>query len=130
MRDHATGADLDDVVENTSAGACFSPDGRFVVYTTMDDAWRPDSVWLHEVGTDATADVRLFHEPDERYWVGAGFTRSEHDLVIDVGSSITTEEYLVPASDLRTPPRSIWPRREGVEYSATHAVVGLSLIHI
>ncbi|WP_454150276.1 S9 family peptidase [Microbacterium lacticum] len=124
VRDLATGADLDDVVENTSAGACFSPDGRFVVYTTMDDAWRPDSVWLHEVGTDATADVRLFHEPDERYWVGAGFTRNEHYLVIDVGSSITTEEYLVPASDLRTPPRSIWPRREGVEYSATHAVVG------
>ncbi|MBF9335884.1 S9 family peptidase [Microbacterium lacticum] len=124
VRDLATGADLDDVVENTSAGACFSPDGRFVVYTTMDDAWRPDSVWLHEVGTDATADVRLFHEPDERYWVGAGFTRSEHYLVIDVGSSITTEEYLVPASDLRTPPRSIWPRREGVEYAATHAVVG------
>ncbi|WP_454141725.1 S9 family peptidase [Microbacterium lacticum] len=124
VRDLATGADLDDVVENTPAGACFSPDGRFVVYTTMDDAWRPDSVWLHEVGTDATADVRLFHEPDERYWVGAGFTRSEHYLVIDVGSSITTEEYLVPASDLRTPPRSIWPRREGVEYSATHAVVG------
>ena len=101
----------------------FSPDGRFIVYTTMDDAWRPDTVWLHEVGTDASADVRLFHEPDERYWVGAGFTRSERYLVIDVGSSITTEEYLVPASDLRREPRSIWPRREGVEYSATHAVV-------
>ncbi|MEZ5213902.1 MAG: hypothetical protein R2692_03555 [Microbacterium sp.] len=65
----------------------------------------------------------FFHEPDERYWVGAGFTRSERYLVIDVGSSITTEEYLVPASDLRQEPRSIWPRREGVEYSATHAVV-------
>ena len=123
VRDLQTGADLDDVVENTSAGACFSPDGRFIVYTTMDDAWRPDTVWLHEVGTDASADVRLFHEPDERYWVGAGFTRSERYLVIDVGSSITTEEYLVPASDLRREPRSIWPRREGVEYSATHAVV-------
>ena len=123
VRDLQTGADLDDVVENTSAGACFSPDGRFIVYTTMDDAWRPDTVWLHEVGTDASADVRLFHEPDERYWVGAGFTRSERYLVIDVGSSITTEEYLVPASDLRGEPRSIWPRREGVEYSATHAVV-------
>ena len=123
VRDLQTGADLDDVVENTSAGACFSPDGRFIVYTTMDDAWRPDTVWLHEVGTDASADVRLFHEPDERYWVGAGFTRSERYLVIDVGSSITTEEYLVPASDLRREPRSIWPRRGGVEYSATHAVV-------
>nr|WP_204964957.1 S9 family peptidase [Microbacterium dextranolyticum] len=123
VRDLATGDDLADIVEGTAAGACFSPDGRFVVYTTVDDAWRPDTVWLHEVGTDASADVRLFHEPDERYWVGAGFTRSEQYLVIEAGSSITTEEYLVPASDLRAEPRSIWPRREGVEYSTTHAIV-------
>jgi len=124
IRDLATGEDLPDTVENTSSGACFSPDGRYVIYTTVDDAWRPDTVWLHEVGTDADADVRLFHEPDDRFWVGAGFTRSEKYLVIEAGSSITTEEYLVPASDLRAEPRSIWPRREGVEYSATHAVVG------
>ncbi len=123
IRDLASGTDLPDVIENTSSGATFSPDGRFVVYTTVDDAWRPDTVWLHEVGTDAAADVTLFHEPDERYWVGAGFTRSERYLMIDVGSSITSEEFLVPADDLRTPPRVIWPRREGVEYSATHAVI-------
>lgn len=123
VRDLATGADRPDVIAGTAAGACFSPDGRFIVYTTVDDAWRPDTVWLHEVGTDAADDARLFHEPDERYWVGAGFTRSEHYLVIEAGSSITTEEYLVPADDLRAEPRSIWPRREGVEYSATHAVV-------
>ena len=76
IRDLVTGADLPDVVTDTSSGACFSPDGRHVVYTTVDDAWRPDTVWLHEVGTDAESDVQLHHEPDERYWVGAGFTRS------------------------------------------------------
>ena len=76
IRDLATGADLPDVVTDTSSGACFSPDGRHVVYTTVDDAWRPDTVWLHEVGTDAESDVQLHHEPDERYWVGAGFTRA------------------------------------------------------
>ncbi|MBF4561855.1 S9 family peptidase [Microbacterium sp. VKM Ac-2870] len=123
IRDLVTGETLPDVVENTSSGAGFSPDGRHIVYTTVDDAWRPDTVWLHEVGTASADDVRLFHEPDERYWVGAGFTRSEKYLVIEVGSSITTEEYLVDAADLRAEPRSIWPRREGVEYSATHAVV-------
>ncbi|GAA3899524.1 S9 family peptidase [Microbacterium invictum] len=123
IRDLSTGTDLADVVPNTSAGASFSPDGRFVVYTTMDDAWRPDTVWLHEVGTDAAADQQLFHEPDERYWVGAGFTRSDKYLMIGVGSSITSEEFLVPADDLRAQPRSVWPRREGVEYESTHAVV-------
>ncbi|QLD13201.1 S9 family peptidase [Microbacterium oleivorans] len=123
LRDVATGENLPDEIPGTFAGASISPDGRFVVYSTVDDAWRPDSVWLHEIGTDPATDERLFHEPDERYWVGAGFTRSDRYLVIEVGSSITSEELLVPADDLRSEPRSVWPRREGVEYSASHAVV-------
>jgi len=123
VRDLSTGSDLADEIPNTSSGAVFSPDGRFVVYTTVDEAWRPDTVWLHEVGTPASDDRRLFHEPDERYWVGAGFTRSDRYLVIEVGSSITSEELLVDAGDLTAAPRPVWPRREGVEYSATHAVV-------
>ncbi|MDJ1114985.1 S9 family peptidase [Microbacterium dauci] len=124
IRDLATGADFDDVIEGTFSGAVFSPDGRHVVYTTVDDAWRPDTVWLHEVGTAAESDRKIFTEPDERYWVGAGFTRSDRYLVIGVGSSITSEEYLVDAADLTAEPRSVWPRREGVEYSLTHAVIG------
>ncbi len=123
IRDLVTGEDLPDVIENTFSGAVFSPDGRTVVYTTVDDAWRPDTVWVHEVGTDAASDRAIFTEPDERYWVGAGFTRSDRYLVIGVGSSITSEEFLVPADDLTAEPRSVWPRREGVEYSLTHAVV-------
>jgi oligopeptidase B len=123
VRDLATGADLPDEIPGTFAGATFSPDGRFIVYSTVDDAWRPDTVWLHELGTPVADDVRLFHEPDERYWVGAGFTRSERYLVIEVGSSITSEEWLVDAADLRAEPRVVWPRREGVEYETSHVVV-------
>jgi oligopeptidase B len=123
VRDLRTGDALPDVIPGTFAGASLSPDGRFVVYTTVDDAWRPDTVWLHELGTPVDSDARLFHEPDERYWVDAGFTRSERFLVIGVGSSITSEEWLVDASDLRAEPRVVWPRREGVEYDSSHAVV-------
>lgn len=123
VRDLTSGRNLADEIPGTFAGATLSPDGRYIVYTTMDDAWRPDTVWLHEIGTDAASDEQLLHEPDERYWVGAGFTRSDRYLVIEVGSSITTEEFLVPADDLRADPRSVWPRRDGVEYSLSHAVV-------
>jgi oligopeptidase B len=123
VRDLVSGVDLTDEIPGTFAGATFSPDGRFIVYTTVDDAWRPDTVWLHEIGTPVSDDATLFTEPDERYWVGAGFTRSDRYLVIEVGSSITSEERLVPADDLRAEPRLVWPRREGVEYSSEHAVV-------
>lgn len=123
VRDLVTGVDLADEIPGTFAGASFSPDGRFVVYTTMDDAWRPDTVWLHEIGTPVDEDARLFHEADERFWVGAGFTRSDRYLVIGVGSSITSEEWIVDADDLRAEPRVVWPRTEGVEYDSDHAVV-------
>ncbi|MGZ0711227.1 S9 family peptidase (plasmid) [Coraliomargarita sp. W4R53] len=123
VRNLVTGETLPDEIPGTGAGAGFSPDGRFIVYSTMDDAWRPDTIWLHELGTPLEDDTKLFHEPDERYWVGAGFTRSDRYLVIGLGSSITSEEWLVDADDLRGEPRVVWPRREGVEYDSEHAVV-------
>lgn len=123
VRDLVTGDLLPDEIPNTG-GAFFTPDGTGILYTTLDDSWRPDSLWLHRLGTPVADDVRIFHEPDERFWLGAGITRSRRFLVIAVGSSITSEEHLVDLSgDLTTPPRLVWPRRQGVEYSLEHAVV-------
>nr|WP_274637547.1 S9 family peptidase [Microbacterium bovistercoris] len=131
VRDLRTGEDLPDTIEGTFAGATFSPDGGFVVYTTVDEAWRPDTVWLHELGTPVADDATLFHEPDEKFWVGAGFTRSEKYLVIGLGSSVTSEEWLVDAADLRAAPRVVWPRSEGVEYECDHAIVdGQDVLYI
>ncbi|MDZ8171280.1 S9 family peptidase [Microbacterium xanthum] len=123
VRDIASGELLPDEIPDTFAGASFSPDGRYIVYTTVDDAWRPDTVWLHELGTPVSEDRKLHHESDERYWVGAGFTRSERYLVIEAGSSITSEQWTLPADDLGAEPRVVWPRAEGVEYDLSHAVV-------
>ncbi len=123
VRDLERGEDLPDEIANTAAGADFSPDGASILYTTLDDAWRPDTLWRHVIGTDADADVRVFHEPDERFWLGAGFTRSERYLVISVGSSTTSEVHLLDADALEGEPRVVWPRAEGVEYGIDHAVI-------
>ncbi len=123
VRDLETGVTLDDEIPNTG-GAFFTPDGTGILYTTRDDAWRPDTLWLHRLGTPVSDDITLFHEPDEKFWLGAGITRSRRYLVIGVGSSVTSEEYLVDlAGDITAEPRTVWPRREGVEYSLEHAVV-------
>lgn len=122
VRDLHSGENLPDEIPGTS-GSFFTPDGEGIIYTTVDDSWRPDTLWLHRLGTPQSDDVRLFHEPDERFWLGAGITRSRRYLVIGVGSSITSEEYLVDVSDLTSAPRIVWPRREGVEYTVDHTVV-------
>ena len=124
IRNIATGeVSAIDEISNTAGGAFFSLDGAFVFYCTMDDAWRPDTVWRHERGTHAATDVKVFAEPDDRYWVGVGRTRSRRFLTIEVGSKITSETLLLDASDPTGEFRPVWPRVEGVEYDVEHAVV-------
>ncbi|MCJ1715959.1 S9 family peptidase [Curtobacterium sp. VKM Ac-2922] len=124
VRDLTTGDDLADVVENTGAGATFDPSGRYVFYPTVDDSWRPDRIWRHTVGTPASADVVVFEEPDDRYWVGVGVTRSSQYIVIELGSKITSEAWILDAADPTGDFHVVWPRREGVEYEIEHAIVG------
>ncbi|SDS00823.1 oligopeptidase B Serine peptidase. MEROPS family S09A [Paraoerskovia marina] len=123
VRDLTTGEDLADEVPGTFPGATFSPDGRYVFYPTVDDAWRPHRIWRHEVGTPAGDDVIVFEEPDDRYWVGVGLSRSRRYLQIELGSKITSESWILESDDPTGDFRVVWPRREGVEYTVEHAVL-------
>lgn len=123
FKDLRTGELLPDEVAETAPGATWSLDGTHVFYQTVDESWRPDTVWRHRLGTAPDADVKVFHEPDERYWVSVVSTRSEKFLMIWVGSKITTEGWVLESDNPEGEFRVILPRREGVEYSAEHAVV-------
>ena len=117
-----TGELLDEYIADTAGGAVWSADAQHVFYQTVDAAWRPDTVWRHDFGTDGP-DVKVFHEPDERYWVGMGSTRSDRYLVIGAGSKVTSEVYVLDAHDPTGEFRSVAPRVDGVEYSVEHAVI-------
>jgi oligopeptidase B len=124
VRDLATGIDSAvDVIPGTAPGVQFSLDGRHLYYSTVDESWRPDTVWRHEVGTTPSSDVVVFTEPDDRYWVGIGTTRSRRYLAIEVGSKITSEIRLLDQDDPDGAFQVVWPRVEGVEYDVEHAVV-------
>ncbi|MFG1796877.1 S9 family peptidase [Nocardia sp. NPDC049149] len=123
FKDLRTGQLLPDAIAETAPGATWSLDGTHVFYQTVDESWRPDTVWRHRLGSPTVADVKVFHEPDERYWVSITSTRSEKYLMIWVGSKITTEGWVLESDDPEGEFRVILPRREGVEYSAEHAVV-------
>ena len=123
VRDLATGEDLEDEVRDTAPGALFAPDGEHIFYLTVDEAWRPWRVWRHRLGTPGSADVIVFEEPDERYWVGVGLSRSKKYLQIELGSKVTSESWLLESDDPTGEFRLVWPRREGVEYTVEHAVL-------
>ncbi|HEY8589937.1 MAG TPA: S9 family peptidase [Naasia sp.] len=122
VRDLTTGEDLPDVVEGTAPGAVLAPDGRTVYYTTVDEAWRPDTVWRHSIGGTGEDEV-VFREPDERFWLGIGLTRSRRFLLLELESKVTSEIHLLDTGAPEAGFRVVWPRRPGVEYSVSHAVL-------
>ncbi|GAA3298169.1 S9 family peptidase [Dactylosporangium vinaceum] len=120
IKDLRTGEDLPDVIEDVFYGSAWAADGSTLFYTRVDEAWRPYRVLRHSLGSGSTDDAIVFEEPDERFWVSIELTRSERFLLIDVNSKVTSEVLVIPADAPLTEPRSIAPRRQGVEYSVEH----------
>jgi oligopeptidase B len=120
IRDLVTGETAADEIPGTFYGCAWSADGSTLFYTTVDDAWRPYRVWRHRLGTAATDDAIVIEEPDQRFSVGVGLTRSERFVAIGVSSSLTSEIWLLDAATPAAGPRVVLPRRQGVEYSVEH----------
>ncbi|WP_033339288.1 S9 family peptidase [Catenuloplanes japonicus] len=120
VKDLATGELLTDSVPEVSYGSAWSADGSVLFYMTVDDAWRPYRVWRHVIGTPTGDDAIVFEEPDERFWVGVGLTRSEKFVLIEASSKITSEVRAIPAHAPLGEPILIASRRQGVEYSVEH----------
>jgi oligopeptidase B len=115
---------LPDVIEGVLGGVTWDRAGENVYYSTVDESWRADKIWRHALGTAQAEDELVHHETDERFFVGLGRTRSDRFLVIAAGSKITSEYRVLDADDPDAGFRVFCERREGVEYSLDHAVIG------
>ncbi|MFI7426197.1 S9 family peptidase [Micromonospora sp. NPDC049836] len=120
IKDLSTGEVLPDEIPDTFYGTAWSTDASTLFYVTVDDAWRPNRVWRHAVGTPSSEDVVVHQEDDERFWVGVELTRSERFVVIDIHSKITSEVRVIPAGNPTGEPAVVAPRRQGVEYAVEH----------
>ncbi|WP_240541989.1 S9 family peptidase [Bifidobacterium sp. CP2] len=101
--------------------ACLTPDGRYVFWVEVDDAWRPCAVWRHKVGTPVEDDACVYREADERFWLGVGLSFDERNIVIGTGSKTTTEVLMLSADDPEGEFRAFIPRKDGVEYDVSFA---------
>ncbi len=123
----ATGRVLDTAVTETGYGLELSFDGGWLFHTRVDDAWRPHELWRHRVGSDASEDVLVHREDDERYWMGVGASRDDRWLLLGLGSRTTSEIWLLDATTPEAEFRCVAPRTEGLEYDV-EPVGGLLLI--
>ena len=129
IKDLRTGQDLADTVAGVFYSSAWSADASAVFYVTVDDSWRPDKVWRHIVGTEAAADLAVYTEADERFWLDVQLTRNQQAIQISVGSKLTTEVWLIDAHSPESAPVVVAPRNEGIEYQVEHAGDQLLIVH-
>lgn len=123
IKDLETGKLLDYHLTDIFYGATWAGED-YIFYQKVDDAWRPDTVWRHKVGTAQSDDVCVFTEADERFRVGVGSTRSEKYLIIAVGSPLTSEYWVLDMDNPEGEFEVLWERETGVEYDIDHVVRG------
>lgn len=120
LKDLTTGALLDQPIANTYYGAAWSSDRRCLLYTTLDDAKRPYRVYRHTVGSDPADDVLVYEESDPLFHLSVSQTRSCAYILIASHSNTTSEVRAIPADAPADAPRTLLPRRHGIEYTAHH----------
>jgi len=120
VRDLATGETIEEVTDRATYGCAWFDDSETFLYLVPDDAWRPYQVWRHRIGAPAGSDELVLEEPDERFWMGLGRTRSEAFVEIALGTKLVDEVHLLPAGEPTAAPRCVVPRSLGVEASVEH----------
>jgi oligopeptidase B len=129
IKDLETGQTLPDEIPDTFAGCAWSRDASTLFYVTVDAAWRPYRVWRHRVGTPAGQDTMVFEEPDERFHVYVGLTRSERFLLIKAASVLTSEVWMCDAATPEASFSVVTPRRQGLDYDVEDAGDLLLILH-
>ncbi len=122
IKDLTTGETAPDEIPDTFYGCAWSADGSALFYLTVDDAWRPYRVWRHMIGAAAADDVIVFEEADARFLVSVALTRSERYLLLTAASRVTSEVWLLDATDPAGQFRVVLPRLQGLEYGVEHQV--------
>ena len=106
VKDIDSGEILDEAVTGAGYGLAFSTDQQWLFYARVDDAWRQHQIWRHRIGTAMSEDMLVIEEPDERFMIGFDRSRDGSTLVIQAGSTSTTEAWLLDLpAHLRPVPR-------------------------
>jgi len=120
VKDLATGKVFDDVIRGVSANIVWADDNRTLFYVENDpETLLTKRVKKHVLGTPASADVLVYEEGDDSFYMGVGRTRDDRFICIGVSSTVSSESRCAPASDPSTF-TVLAPRERDVEYDADH----------
>lgn len=120
VKNLVTGALLPDRISDTYYGVAWANDNQRIFYVTFDLTHRPDKVWRHTLGTQPEADVLIYQETDDLYFLGLRKSRSQRLLLVHLKSKTTSEVRFLDLDQPQEDLHLLQPRVNGVEYVAEH----------
>ncbi len=120
VRDLQSGEIVSGPIPTTYYGLAWASDNSTLFYTRVDDANRPYRLYRHAVGTPPDADVLVYEEEDERFFLEVDRSRSDAVLWLGLSSAVTTEWHYLDAADPTGEFEVVKPRKQDVEYYPAH----------
>ncbi len=121
IKNLVTGKILKDKISNTEGSAVWANDNKTFFYATQDKiTLRTDKIFKHIVGTDSKTDELVFFEKDETFNVDINKSKSRKYLIIESGSTLTTEFQILLADNPTGKFKVFQKRTRGLEYSIEH----------
>jgi oligopeptidase B len=120
VKDLTSGALRADRLTELAPSFAWAADSQHLLVARLDPANRPDTVLRHRLGDPAEAAARVWHEPDEAFFVEVAPTKDRRYLLLSASSSTTSEVWYLPSESPLATPKVLIPRRPAVEYSVEH----------
>lgn len=117
LRDLRTGKDSA-VIADKVGSIAWANDNQTLFYTVEEEKTkRQYRLYRHKVGTSGP-DQLIYEEPDERFNIGVGRTRSGKYLLLEIASHTTSEVRYLDSSAPNDDWKTIAPRQQDIEYYA------------
>jgi oligopeptidase B len=110
---------LKDEIRNVGSFA-WATDKQTIFYTSIDSSSRADKLFRHQIGMTTYNDPLVFNELDDSYYLNPILSKDEKYIFILSSSLESTEYSYIKADSPKENLRTLFPRKEGVEYYVEH----------
>lgn len=119
LRSLETNKDCDWSIENTNGTVIWSASDQGFFYTALNEEARPYQVRYYNINT--SSDTLIYEESDPAFFIDMSETQSEAFVIIETGSHVQNESWMIPSSKPLTPPQLICARQHQHLYFIDHA---------
>jgi oligopeptidase B len=112
--------DSAEAIADTGGDLVWMTDSLGFYYVRTDENHRPAEVFRHRIGSDPSADARVFETHDPGLFIHIRRSQSARFAIISVDDHDSSECHLLDLADGNATPRLVEPRAPGLRYDVEH----------